>query len=146
MAEIGEVAQRVRDSATVPDLLGAGFEAFEAIRLAARACEDRAPELFAAFMMAAGAAVEGRNALYAAPSLPAAPGGPPTAPTVSPAAGVAPIADELARLAALLTQRLHGALSEATLPGDRTACHHGAQAAAEIHWLLASDHDETIPR
>ena len=58
-------------------LLDAGFDAFEVIRLVARAGEDRAPDLFAAFITAAGTAVEGRNALGDAPSLPPATAPPP---------------------------------------------------------------------
>jgi hypothetical protein len=60
---------RLRGTDGVAATLAAGFDAFEVIRAAARDCEDRASELFAAFMMAAGSAVEGRNALAAAPSL-----------------------------------------------------------------------------
>jgi len=43
---------RIRSCATLPDTLAAGFDAFETIRWHARQCEDRAPELFAAFMTA----------------------------------------------------------------------------------------------
>jgi hypothetical protein len=146
MDEITEIAQRVSSSGTLPELLDAGFAAFEAIRLAARACEDRMPELFAAFMMAAGTAVEACNALSGAPSLPRSPAGPAPAPTRSTTADVACVADQLARLAALVAQRLHAAVGEAALPEDRIACQHGAQAADEVWRLLASNLDETSTR
>jgi hypothetical protein len=77
MKELDAITSRLRDISTLAELLDAGFDAFEAIRLVARACEDRAPDLFAAFMTAAGTAVDGRNALNDAPSLPPPTGPPP---------------------------------------------------------------------
>jgi hypothetical protein len=62
---------RLREAASLPDVLDAGFAAFEAIRITARACEDQVPGLLAAFMTTADAAVDGREALTVAPSLPA---------------------------------------------------------------------------
>jgi hypothetical protein len=52
MKELDAITSRLRDISTLAELLDAGFDAFEAIRLVARACEDRAPDLFAAFMTA----------------------------------------------------------------------------------------------
>ena len=106
MNELDACTARVHSSATLAELLEAGFDAFEVIRLVARACEDWAPDLFAAFMTAAGTAVEGRNALNDAPSLPPARAGPPPAPTVSTETSADRIADELAALAVLLARRL----------------------------------------
>jgi hypothetical protein len=143
MNELDACTARVHNSTTLADLLDAGFDAFEAIRLVARACEDRAPDLFAAFMTAAGTAVEGRNALNDAPSLPPARTSPAPAPTVSARASAERIADELAALAALLAQRLAEARTQAALAGDRHACQHAARTAAGIHRLLARDTDET---
>ncbi len=77
MDELDAVAARLARRHRPSGLLDAGFDAFEVIRLVARACEDLAPKLFAAFMTAAGTAVEGRNALDDAPSLPPATGPPP---------------------------------------------------------------------
>jgi hypothetical protein len=101
----------------------------------ARAGEDLAPELFAAFMTAAGTAVEGRNALGDAPSLPPATG-PRPAITMSATVGAGQIADELAALAMLLAQRLAEAGAQAAGEGDRAACQHATYAAADIHRLL----------
>jgi hypothetical protein len=56
-------------------LLAASFDAFEAIRVVARGSEDLAPWLFAAFMTAADAAVDGTQAITVAPSLSLAPVG-----------------------------------------------------------------------
>jgi hypothetical protein len=92
--ELDAIASRLRGGTALAGVLDAGFDAFEVIRLVARASEDLAPELFAAFITAAGIAVEGRNALGGAPSLPAATG-PPPAITMSATVGAGQIADEL---------------------------------------------------
>ena len=68
--EISGIMTRLRDAASLPDTLAAGFDAFEAIRQLARDCEDRVPALFAAFMTTADAAVDGREAITIAPALP----------------------------------------------------------------------------
>jgi hypothetical protein len=144
MDRINALTTRLRGGNDLAGTLAAGFDAFEAIRAAARECEDRAPELFAAFMMAAGAAVEGRNALLDAPSLLTSRGG--AAMNGFPAVGVADaeqVADELAELAGLLAQRLSQLGAEAVVPGDRHACQAAAQSAREIHRLLARDSDAT---
>lgn len=64
------IQARLEQTTSLPEMLAAGFDAFEIVRIAARNCQDRAPELFAAFMTAADAAVDGREALTIAPSLP----------------------------------------------------------------------------
>ena len=134
MHDIGGIGARLRAGGDLAGTLAAGFDAFEAIRLAARGCEDRDPGLFPAFMLAAGAAVEGRNAVAAAPSLPRANGDSrPAAPELG--ADVQEIADCLAALADLLARRLSGA-ALATTPGDRAACAGAAEAAGQIHRLL----------
>jgi hypothetical protein len=135
MNELDAIAARLRGGTTLAELLDAGFDAFEVIRLVARGGEDGASELFAAFMTTAGTAVEGRNALYDAPSLP--PTGPPPTVAVGTTAGAGHIADELAALAMLLAQRLAEAGAQAVWEGDRAACQHGTCAAAGIHRLLA---------
>jgi hypothetical protein len=143
--ELDAIAARLRGVTTLAGLLDAGFDAFEVIRLVARAGEDLAPELFAAFMTAAGTAVEGRNVLNDAPSLPRATA-PPPAITMSATVDADQIADELAGLAALLAQRLAEAGAQAVTEGDRAACQHATCAAADIHRLLARGLDETAAR
>jgi hypothetical protein len=145
MNELDTIASRLRGSTSLAELLDAGFDAFEVIRLVARAGEDRAPELFAPFVTAAGTAVEGRNALYDAPSLPQAIG-PPPAVAVSITAGGGDIADALATLAALLARRLGETGAQAVGEGDRVACQHAIYAAADIHRLLSRGLDETAAR
>jgi hypothetical protein len=63
------IEDRLEQAATLPETLAASFDAFEAIRIAARERRDRVPELFAAFMTAADAAVDGREALTIGSSL-----------------------------------------------------------------------------
>jgi hypothetical protein len=146
MDRISAAERRVRGSGSVPELLAAGFDAFEEIRLVARDCEDRAAELFAPFLMAAGAATEGRNALVEAPSLPRFGGSPGSGPPVDAATDVEQVADELAELAKVLTARMSEAVDGAANAEDRGACVNAANAAREIHRLLAGASDATPAR
>ena len=144
MDQIGS-AQAPGCGSGLPDTLAWAFDAFETIRSVARDCEDRAPDLFATFMMAAGAAVEGRNALAAAPSFPLGRSGAPEgAPPVG--ADVERIADELSALAEVLAGRLSQAAAVARLPGDRFACENATESAHGIGRLLARASDETAAR
>jgi hypothetical protein len=131
----GSAVARVHQAAGLPEILDAGFDAFEAIRITARACQDQVPGLFSAFMTTADTAVDGREALTIAPSLPrhgyTAPGGAAPADTD---AGQA--ADILAALATSLRERLTEAAGQAGLPGDRDACHNAAEAAGRICQLM----------
>lgn len=136
---------RIRSCATLPDSLAAGVDAFETIRLHARQCEDRAPELFAAFMTTAAAAADGCDALAAAPSLP-----PPDRHTAAtsmpvPDADIDAIADALAALATTLHSLLAREAMMAANRADRTACDDAARSAMEIRQLMArSDHDADL--
>ncbi len=67
------IQDRIQGASTLPETLAACFDAFEIIWLAASACVDQVSELFAAFMTTVGAAVDGREAITAAPSLPLGP-------------------------------------------------------------------------
>ena len=142
MRETSAIEARLRAAATVADTLAAGFDAFEIIRLLARDCEDRVPGLLAAFMTAADAAVDGREAITAAPALP--PPGRPGAGAGVPGASpdVAEIAGALAALGALLRDCLSRAAALATRPGDQDACNDAAQAAGRICQLMARDDDD----
>lgn len=133
-----DARQHLQEAADLPGTLVAGFDAFEAIRLLARGNEDRDPSLFAAFMFAADAAVDGRDALTPSPSLPPPN---PSRPTVLPAtsANLDDIADTIASLAALLATRLSGAAAAAVNPADQAACTQAAHAADMIHQLMAVD-------
>jgi len=130
---------RLQMAAGLPEMLAAGFDAFEVIRLTARAWQDRAPGLFAAFMTAADTAVDGREALTIAPSLPPADGAEPGSAIT---AGIDPgqAADAVAALASVLRDRLTSAAAWAHLPGDQAACQDAAAAAGRICQLMARDH------
>ena len=139
MRETSAIEARLRAATTVADTLAAAFNAFEIIRLLARDCEDRVPGLLAAFMTAADAAVDGREAITAAPALPR-PGRPEARagmPGSSP--DVAEIAGALAALGALLRDCLSRAATLAAGPADQVACQDAAQAAGRIYQLMARD-------
>lgn len=129
------IESRLEQAASLPEMLAAGFDAFEIVRIAARGCQDRAPELFAAFMTAADAAVDGREALTIAPSLPWATGGGPGDADVGGGDPVL-VADALAALAGVLGDRLGQAAAGAKLPADQVACQEAAYAAARIRQLM----------
>ena len=130
----------LREASSLPGLLAAGFDAFEAIRLLARGNENRDPGLFAAFMMAADAAVDGREALTISPSLPPA-ARPQPAVTPASSASLDDIADAMASLAGLLADCLSRAAATAAITGDRASCHEAAHAAETIRQLMARDDD-----
>jgi hypothetical protein len=144
--EISGIMTRLREAASLPDTLAAGFDAFEAIRRLARDCEDNEPALFAAFMTTADAAVDGREAITIAPALPQ-PGR--TAAGVSSSGADAPVeetAGVLAGLGALLRDRLSHAATIAATAGDRTGCADAAHAAGRICQLMTPADDDCPPR
>ena len=142
MHDVEAIAARLRKACSLPELLAVSFDAFEAIRVLARRSEDMVPWLFAAFMMAADAAVDGREAITIAPSLSPAPSG--TQPAGPPAADadIETITDAMAALGGLLDERLTDAVNRAHIPGDRAACDEAAEAGRRIHRLMARDDDD----
>jgi hypothetical protein len=140
MQETRSIQARLQDASTLRDTLAVSFDAFEAIRLAARACVDRTPELFAAFMTTADAAVEGREALTVAPSLPAEPAAEWPGLLAS-GDSIDAALEILAALGALLGSRLTQAADSAMLAADRVACGEAAGAARRIHQLMARGDD-----
>jgi hypothetical protein len=137
--DVEVIVARLRDARALPELLAASFDAFETIRVLARGSEDIVPSLFAAFMTAADAAVDGRQAITLAPSLSSASRVTPV--TTPPAAGadIDTITAALAALGELLDERLAHAADRALLPGDRAACQEAAEAGRRIHQLMARD-------
>ena len=125
-------------AAGVAAVLDAAYDAFEGMRLASRVHEDPASGLFGAFVMAAAAAADGRDAAAFAPSLPsrrrhgaAGNGERPTG--GEPAERIAADAASLSRL---LVARLTCAAESASDSGDRGACEQAARCAREICDLL----------
>jgi hypothetical protein len=120
-------------------MLGAAFTAFEAIRQSARACEDRDPDLFPAFISAATAAANGRDAVLTATVVPADVGPPPSVIQPAPDASPHRAADSIAASAAVLADWLDKAINLAATPQDQAACQDAAAAARQIQHLMAAD-------
>jgi hypothetical protein len=137
--DVEVIVARLRDARALPELLAASFDAFEAIRVLARGSEDFAPRLFAAFMTAVDAAVDGTQAITIAPSLSLTPTGPLIIAPSAASADIDTSADALAALGELLDERLAHAADRALLSGDRTACQEAAEAGRRIHQLMAGD-------
>ncbi len=141
MQHAERIQRRLREVSGVPDTLAVSFDGFEMIRLLARQFRDQVPELFAAFMTTAGAAVDGREAITAAASLPPPGAGEPSGP--APAAGLDEVIGVMSMLATLLADRLTHAAALATVPDDRAACEEAAAAAQRICELTARRDDGT---
>jgi len=122
-------------AADLPSLLAAAYEAFEYVLAELRAGEDAAGSLLPAFVMAAAAAADGRDAIITAPSLPRASG-----PPLPPPAGGPPhdIADHAAAIGLLLEARLAAAAGTA----DQHPAGRAAGCARRIHQLLAPADDQ----
>lgn len=129
------IEARLSQAASLPEVLAAGFDAFEVIRITARRYQDRVPGLFAAFMMAADAAVDGREALTIAPSLPLQ-GGAEPASVVPSYADTGEAADALAGLAGALREFLTEATAQGGTADDEIACQEAAEAAGRICELM----------
>jgi hypothetical protein len=140
--DVEAIMARLRDARSLPELLAVSFDAFEAVRLIARGSEDIAPALFAAFLTAADAAVDGRQAITIAPSLTPGPGVTLITSPLDEPADVDTITDALAVLGALLDERLAQAADRALVPGDRAACQEAAEAGRRIHQLMAREDDD----
>ena len=130
-----------RPDADLPHVLGHAFDTFEAIRRLARRYEDQSPDLFAAYMSAAVAAADGRDAILTADAQPARTAG--VAGLDPPASGADPheVADAIAASAAVLAARLDHAAGLAGMSQDRRACRDAAAAARLIRQLLACADD-----
>lgn len=133
--DITEIGARLRAAVALPDLLAASFDAFEIVRQVARSSDHRAPELFAAFMMTANAAVDGREAVTIAPAMPA--GGSSHASVAAAGASIGEITAALTTLSALLADCLTRAATLTAEPGDQLACAQAAGAARRIRDLMA---------
>jgi hypothetical protein len=124
------------------ETLAAAYAEFEAIGQLARANEDKSPELFAAFMSAACAAADGRDAIATAPALAHGIPSPRRELPTGRAADPAEAADTIAAAALLLTTRLEGAARSvpASSP-DHHSCLNAASDARHVHQLMAPADD-----
>ena len=144
MTSISWHAQRVRAAAGLPEVLESAWCAFECLLAEAEAHEDPATPLFPAFVLAATAAANGRDAVLLAPSLrwPPRDTGPGGGPAGRPGEPAEVVACALASLCQALTSRLDAAARSAASSGDRDACRHAAGRARAIFDLLAGAADE----
>jgi len=126
--------------------LGDGYDTFEAIRQVARSCGHQSPHLFAAFMSAAGAAADGRDAILTAATRPSRTTGAAEPDQASPGVRPAEAADWIAASAIRLATSLDHASELAEARQDRDACRAAATAARQIHQLMAADHDDADTR
>ena len=131
--------QRVQEADGLAAVLDAAYVAFEAMLSVIHPVQDPASGLFAAFVMAAAAAADGRNALALAPSLPGHPLL--TVPAEQqPWCGEPPerVAEKVAGLSRLVAERLTQAAASALDTGDAAACRNAAQNARDICGLLST--------
>jgi hypothetical protein len=137
MTLIAAAAERLGQASTLPELLGAAFDAFEDMLSVVDEQQNPASRLFVAFVMSGVAAADGRDALVRAPSLPlhrreeAGPVGR----TGSGETDV-PIASALCELSGQLSSRLTDASAAAESHADREACQEATRHAEEIRLLL----------
>src|ERR1017187_9822354 len=124
MAFLISARDRLEQAAGLAAVLDAAYDAFESMRLAFRVHEDPASSLFAAFVMAAASAADGRDAVAFAPSMPPRRrhGAAGTGPGPPGGDSAERFADEAASLSQLLGAWLARAAGSASDPGDRDAC------------------------
>lgn len=134
LADIHDMRAWLDGTDRTEDVLALAWDAFDLIRKACRRYEDYSRTEFAAYAMAAAAAVSGRNIVAGAPSIP------PRRHTNRAQDGSAEmmdagqVADALAALAAALSSRLTSATLKAARFDDQ---HAGEQAAAHAEHIRA---------
>ena len=138
MNQIKLAHQHLADASGVPAVLAASWELFELIAAIASASAVECPDMYPAFTFASGAAVNGRNALAFAPSLPPLSRGAAHDPP-KPVGEVYQTADALAGLASALSIRLRETAELAAATADRSACENAASDADRITELLAEE-------
>ena len=136
MKQIELIEQHLREAVGMTDVLAAGWEIFELIGDLAAACAEQSADLYPAFMFARSAAVDGRNAIAFAPSVPAV-GAALSGGAVLWTDGMSEVADALVGLASALSMRLRATALLAADDGDRVACENAARDADRISELLA---------
>ncbi len=127
----------LHDAASLDALLAAARDAFEFLLAVIRDHQDPADGMFAAFVMSAASAADGRDALAAAPSLPWPPRPGPTGAANELCRGTAAeVAAGLAAISQQLAARLARAASTAPGAEDRAACAEATWCATRIGELL----------
>ena len=131
--------QRLQEADGLAAVLDAAYAAFEEMVSVIHPVQDPARGLFAAFVMAAAAAADGRNTLALAPSLP-------VHPLLAAAAGQQSwsgepperVAEVVTGLSHLVAERLTQAADSAPDTGDEVACRNAARNARDICGLLSA--------
>jgi hypothetical protein len=137
---MSQLSSALDDAATLPALLAAAQDAFEAIMAAAWRQADTPAGFSTAMVYAATAAAEGRDAILAAPSLPGRPLAVQSAGLDDGSVAASGILDVAAAITAVcdgLARRLAVAARDALSPDDRAACRAAVQHARDIRQLLA---------
>jgi hypothetical protein len=129
-SDLSAATVSVERAGSLPALLSAAYGAFEDALQALRAAEDHAGHLLPAFVLAAAAAADGRDAVTAAGFFPGPCG--PLARTMAPTAAV-DVADQVALLSLALVTRLRDAAADGG--GSEVAA--AAAYAGRMHELLA---------
>jgi hypothetical protein len=124
--------ERLVGARNLAEVLDAAYDAFEDLIAVIDGSEEPGGGVFTAYVVAAGRAADGRDAIAAAPSLP--PAGRPGA--VERGTGRSG-AEELAGLSRVIADRLSEYASLAEEAGDRAACLDGAESARRVCALLA---------
>ena len=135
MSSITGALRQVQRAAGLPGLLAAARQAFEVMLAEIEAWQDPDSALFTVYVMAAGYAADGRDAIVSAPSTPLLTPAPEPDPlSASPSALLA--AKAIVSLCRALADRLDPAAVAATEPGDRDALADAAASARVVADLL----------
>ena len=138
MNQIIRARNDLREASGLPAILDAAYNAFEDMVPVLRAYDDPADGGFAAFVMSAASAADGRDTIGWAPSLPPRRLGGPPGPDDEPRPGQTSeeAAGMLADVTRLLAARLAQAARSAPAGRDRAACADAWRHARDIHALL----------
>lgn len=133
MRHAPDTRQRLEQAEALAEVLDAAYDGFSEMLLAIRGYQESGRQFYAALVMAAAAAADGRDAVAAAPSLP--PSSDHLIPVAAGGSNPSAVADLLVALSELIGSRLRGAVTACATPGDRQACSDGATYADEVRAL-----------
>jgi len=137
MASVSQAREHVAGAGSLPELLDAAYEAFEAMLTVIRQHDNPDTEMFVPMVFAGASAGSGRDSIIFAPSLPQRR----LHPDTTGEDGLRPMArraaaDLMSHLCDVLASRLTEAAAPADGLGDRQACLDAARAAREIQALM----------
>jgi hypothetical protein len=139
MTRIDAAERRLQQASDLAEVLDAAYESFEAMLSVIHRVQDPASGWFAAYVMAAASAANGRNAVALAPSLPRRPlSAVPAEQRPWPGERPERVAEMVAGLSQLVAGRLASVAVGAPDIGDQAACGHAARSARDICGLVSS--------